>query len=67
MRSSGLGRKLSENEEKKCGNKTENSASWAQVRNLILFYLLGLATTWPLAYLNWIGLLIINKLIDNWL
>ena len=33
--------------------------------NFILFYLLELATTWPLAYLLIIVLLIIHKLIDN--
>ena len=39
-------------EEKENLKETGNSASWAQVRNLILFYLLELATAWPLAYLN---------------
>ena len=39
MRSSGLVRNYKKNGKKKCWNNTENSASWAQVRefNLILF------------------------------
>ena len=65
MRSSGLSGEIIENGKKKYWKETGNSASWAQVRNLILSYLLGLATAWPLAYLNWIVLLIIHKLIDN--